>query len=453
MSFWELRHPDPQPAFFDAATGRRWTYGELRGEVERLGGAFSRLGEKRLGFLLCRNDAASLTAYLAALQAQHAVALISAQQPYELLERLAERYRPDWIVTPNMLQPPQGYGRDGGSLLVLQAADTEPIHADLALLLSTSGTTGSPKLVRLSYRNVESNAAAIAQYLSLSGCERPVTSLPMHYSYGLSVINSHLHAGAETVLTERSVMQREFWDLAQERKVTSFAGVPFLYETLLRFRMLERDLPIKTFTQAGGRLSKPHLERLHAICEQRDRRLFVMYGQTEATARISYVPPARLKEKLGSIGLAIPGGKLSLRQGELFYSGPNVMMGYAVCRADLARGDEMHGELPTGDLGEQDSEGFFYVTGRRKRFIKIYGQRVNLDELESALNERLSATVACYGADERLAVAMTAEGLRQPALSLLDELFHIHPNTVAVSVIERLPRLNSGKIDYAALVQ
>ncbi len=337
------------------------------------------------------------------------------------------------------------------------------IYADTALLLSTSGTTGSPKLIRLSYRNLQSNAEAIVQYLGINSAETAITSLPLSYSYGLSVVNSHLLAGATLVCTNASIVTQEFWADFSEQRCTSFAGVPFSYSMLERLRLERMNLPaLRTLTQAGGRLAPEKVQLFADIARRSGARFFVMYGQTEATARISYVPSDRLDAKIGSIGLPIPGGRLRLmqegceitepdREGELVYSGPNVMLGYAETRDCLAKGDELLGTLHTGDLGHRDADGYFYITGRLKRFIKIYGLRLNLDEIEKMLESALGRSVACGGQDECLHVLVesTSEADASEALKRVGSLYKLHPSSVRVRLVAALQVNSSGKKDYA----
>jgi acyl-coenzyme A synthetase/AMP-(fatty) acid ligase len=385
----------------------------------------ARLPGRELVLVRCGPDAASAVAYLGALQAGHAVVLLEADaDPAPILER----YDPRYVLA-------------GGAVEVREHAAPADLHPDLRVLLSTSGSTGSPKLVRLSERNVLANAAAIAQYLALDAGERAIASLPLPYSYGLSVLHSHLLAGASVAFTGASVIRPEFWDDVRRHAATSFAGVPYAYAMLERIGMRAMALPsLRTMTQAGGRLDPALAARFAAHA-----RLFVMYGQTEATARIAYVPPERLDEKPGSIGVAIPGGALRVVDGELVYEGPNVMLGYAEARADLARGDDRHGVLATGDLGHADDDGFFYVTGRAKRIAKVYGQRINLDEVEAAV----AGPAGAIAGEDRIDVfAERADGADARALAAR---FRLPPRALRVHAVERLPVKASGKVDYGAL--
>jgi len=235
------------------------------------------------------------------------------------------------------------------------------------------------------------------------------------------------------------------------------AGVPYTYQMLLQTGLLEkRGASLRTLTQAGGGLGEPLTRRMHELSLQRGFRFFVMYGQTEATARISYVPADKLGEKIGSIGIAIPGGSLEIDRGtgELVYRGANVMLGYAECRADLAKGDDLQGVLRTGDLARKDSDGFFYITGRLKRLLKLFGKRFSLDEMEQIVQQKLGVPVACFGHDDLLMIAIETQHL-DPAqvASMVCRTFSLPRPAVQVRSLVQLPRTDRGKLDYAALLR
>lgn len=453
--FWELDFPESSPAFVDGETGAVTTYGALRGACE----AFAqRLPRGEPGFVVARNALGSVVPYLAALRAGCPVYPFSPTTHPELLAALIDTYAPGWLVLPEGVSPPEGYAASphspGGVSLALResAVAAAPVYPELAVLLTTSGSTGSPKLVRLSRTNVAANAESIADYLEIGPGERAVTTLSFHYSYGLSVINSHLARGACVVLTERTVLEKEFWALVRDAGVTSLAGVPYLYTMLHRLRFRPEKYPtLRTMTQAGGRLDPVMQKHFGELCAAAGVRFFVMYGQTEATARISYVPADRLAEKLGTIGVAIPGGSLAIAPdtGELVYRGPNVMLGYAESRADLAKGDELGGVLRTGDAAECDADGFYRITGRLKRFIKIFGHRVNLDEVEAAMASH--GHPACTGDDDALVVCFEGAAPSENPIPWLTSRFGINATAVRLRVLPEFPRTASGKIDYKAL--
>jgi acyl-CoA synthetase (AMP-forming)/AMP-acid ligase II len=454
---------------YDATERRFVSYSELLGNVSALQSVLAS-NRKLLVALFCDNSLACIAAYLAALRAGHAVLLVNAATDLSLKKRLCDIYSPEVVIGAGK-RPDLPEGRAVAvamaklAVTFSQKPPAGEIYPDTALLLSTSGTTGSPKLIRLSHRNLQANAEAIVQYLGITSSETAITSLPLSYSYGLSVVNSHLLAGANLVCTNASLMTQDFWKDFSERRCSSFAGVPFSYSMLERLHFERMDLPsLRTMTQAGGRLAPEKVQFFADIAKRKGFRFFVMYGQTEATARISYVPWERLADKIGSIGLPVPGGNLRLmqegreitdpfREGELIYSGPNVMLGYAETRECLAKGDQSPGTLHTGDLGYRDAEGYFYITGRLKRFIKIYGLRLNLDEIEKMLESALRRSVACSGSDDNLHVLVesNSEADAAEALQRVVSLYKLHHSSVCVRLVAALPVNASGKKEYVRI--
>ncbi|TYC98848.1 AMP-binding protein [Arthrobacter echini] len=424
------------------------SYRQLAGMVDELA---ARLGtERRLVMLAARNDLGSLVAYLAAITAGHPLLLVPADKP-AALEPMITRYQPDVVLRTD----------DGAVELDERCPGTRhELHPELALLLSTSGSTGSPKLVRLSRENLLANARSIATYLGIESTDRAVTTLPMSYCYGLSVLNSHLLRGAGLVLTELSVVDPCLWDLVRGHRATSFAAVPYSFDLLERVGFADMDLPsLRYVTQAGGKLSPEKVRAWARTGQRRGWDLFVMYGATEATARMAYLPPDLAAEHPGAIGVPVPGGSFridpieGLAAGELVYTGPNVMLGYAGSPADLALGRELH-ELRTGDLAVEHADGLYEVVGRRSRFVKIAGLRVDLGQVERILAE-LGVTAAVAGsdvdADESMVVAL--EGDHDPGmlLTVLASDLGVPRGAVRMHPVEHLPRLATGKIDYPAV--
>lgn len=446
--------PD-RPALIEAAGGRAVGYTELADRAATAAAAFAAEG-RSLTFLTARNDIATVVAYLALVEAGEAVALLDAKLDSALYDDLIARYRPRRLVSS---VPPPGRtftpaaGLPDVFVAVPDEADATPAHPDTALLLSTSGSTGSPKFVRLARSAVEANARQIAQALALDPDDRPITSLPPAYSYGLSVINSHLSVGATIVLSSESVITPAFWAEAAAHGVTSLAGVPYTYQMLRRLDLAALAPPsLRVLTQAGGRLDETLVDWFRRFIEARGGHMYVMYGQTEATARIAVVPAGDLARKLGSAGRALPDGRITVGpDGEVVYAGPNVMQGYAVERADLTAGDELHGVLATGDLGRLDDEGFLYVTGRSKRIAKVFGLRVNLDEIEARVRREGPAAAVGY-ADRVVVFCEFGDDAALSTLRLaLAHEYKIHHRGFDLRRVERLARTANGKIDYRAL--
>ncbi len=427
------------------------SYAELARRAAETAAGFGR--GRKLVAVEAANSEHAIIAYLAARAGGHAVALL-APDDTEAFAGFEEDFRPDVSFR----------SVDGRWRRIEHVAASEELHPELSLLLATSGSTGKKRFVRLSRTNVESNAAAIASYLELTTDDRAALILPIHYSYGLSVLNSHLAVGASVFVSAKGVADRGFAEDLAAAGVTNISGVPYSFELMQKTGLPVEDLPLLRFmTVAGGRISAELAETFRERLERLGRELFLMYGQTEATARIAYVPPQALADNPDSIGVAIPGGELALvgedgrriegcgEQGELVYRGPNVMMGYAETRADLARGAEVD-ELRTGDLAERCANGFFRIVGRLKRMSKIAGLRISHEAVEHALRLRGIEAAVC-GDDRRLVAAFSSGEAPEDVRRLMIEasgLTALHVDAIAV---DALPRLQSGKVDYPAIAR
>ena len=423
-----------------------------------------------LVFNLCKNEPGSLVGYVGFLNTGIVPLMLKADLDADLLRELIEKYKPDYIHAPAGMADIFSdcncvYQNLGYVLLKTEFNRVYPLHDDLALLLTTSGSTGSPKLVRQSYRNIEANTASIVQYLGLTESERTITTLPMNYTYGISIINTHFAVGATIILTEKALMQKEFWQQLKDFEATNFGGVPYTFEMLNRLRFERMNLPaLKCVTQAGGKLSPTLHEKFAKWAADAGKKFIVMYGQTEATARMSYLPAEKSLEKCGSIGIAIPGGRFALlgengaeiaepeTPGELVYYGDNVTMGYAECGEDLAKGDERNGWLETGDMAKFDKDGYYYIVGRKKRFLKIFGNRVNLDETERLLKTEFpDCDFACAGIDDKMSIFVTDEKIKDAVLPFLTDKLKFHASAFKVCFINAIPRNESGKVLYKDL--
>jgi acyl-CoA synthetase (AMP-forming)/AMP-acid ligase II len=438
--------------------GDKFTYKTLVEQSDRFSENLDKRG-KNLIFILCNNSLETLVGYIGTLKSDSVGVLLPSNVDSNALDRLKELYKPDFLWQPS----DKGNSRYNYKDYFLEEYDTDRdknINPELSLLLSTSGSTGSPKMVRLTASNLDQNAKSIAQYLKLHEKERPVTTLPMHYSYGLSIINSHLRVGATILLTNDSLVSRPFWNFFLDARATSIAGVPYNYEILRRIKFFDMDLGVlRTMTQAGGKLTPKFALEFAEFADRKKIDFYIMYGQTEATARISYLPPGDALQKYKSIGIAIPGGKMNLinhkgkiienpnKEGELIYEGPNVMLGYASSGKDLAKGDELNGLLKTGDIAYYDENGYFYITGRKKRFIKIYGNRVNLDEIEHFIKSR-GYNGVCGGNDDQMLIAITDHGKSDSLKSTISGKYGFHPSSFRIIEVDEISKSTSGKILY-----
>ena len=444
LPFGDLRRHGDQPALL--TDGSAVTYERLADRVDEL--ALTLAGARRLVLVRGCRSVDTVVAYLAALTAGHPVILAPAAR--------ADRSDP-WLTTHD---PDIVLDADGLQVNIRRAASAHELHPDLALLLTTSGSTGSPRLVRLSHENVASNAAAIADYLDLGTTDRGVLNLPLHYCYGLSVLNSHLAAGAGVVVTDLSVVDECFWTLMEQHGVTGLAGVPHTFDLLDASGFADRELSrLRYVAQAGGKLAPERVTQYLQLGQRRGWDFLVMYGQTEATARMAYLPTELAERHPSAIGVAIPGGRMRLEPaddvldpaiGELVYAGPNVMMGYADRPADLARGAELT-ELRTGDLGRALPGVLFEVVGRCSRFAKVFGLRLDLDEIERHLRSA-GMPAACAEVDGSLVLVVERRRHVARARSAAAELCDV-PVWVVHAVCADIPTTDSGKTDHRAVAE
>lgn len=430
--------------------GKETSYASLVGRADEFGAGLG--PERQLVFLEATNTAASIAAYLGCLLHRHPVYLFNGQDE-ALLQGLLENYRPHIVVR-------------GDARVEWRDAPKCALHPDLCVLLSTSGSTGSAKFVKLSASNVISNAQSIAQYLELSPSERAITSLRFNYSYGMSVINSHFVSGGALVLTDESVSAPRFWETLRASEATSFAGVPYTFETLSRMEHVLGQTPhLRYATQAGGKLSAGLVKHFARLSRAQGWRFYIMYGQTEAAPRISYLPPELAESHPDAIGRAIPGGEIAIldgngapiaargEAGELVYSGPNVMLGYAESRSELASG-ERPAPLFTGDIAEWVDDGIVRIVGRAARFVKPFGVRIGLDEVEDQARACAPGAV-CAGTDEMIVIALHNREMARGAqiVEMLSKRYRLPAFVFRLVAIDEIPRFANGKIAYRDLIE
>ncbi len=439
------------------------TYNQLD---ELCSSIFSKLPtNKQLILIKAETNIETIVGYITCLRENHAFIMLDGSVNDEFVNNIIETYSPNFIWEEknegeDYIVEYESYG------LKIYNKEDIALSEKLSLMLSTSGTTGSPKMVKLTRENLYSNCDAIVEYLNIQSNHRAITNLPLYYSYGISILNTHLSTGASIVVTKESIMSKDFWEIFKKYNVTTLSGVPYHYEMFRRIGLMKMELPsLKYLTQAGGKLNKNLIIEYALWAQNTKRKFFVMYGQTEATARISYMPSNKILQKESSIGIPIPNGKLFLKilnstglinepfkDGELLYQGPNVMMGYATTIEDLSFDDELQGLLHTGDIAQKDSDGFYYITGRLKRFIKIHGNRVGLDEIEHYLKSE-EYDVLCTGIDNKLMiVALETTNLEDIKNTILLK-YGFHHSAIKIKHVSNFPLTSAGKIKYQDIIK
>lgn len=470
-----------------------WRYGDL---VRCAAAAAARLAEAGLEpgdrvALLFRNSPEYVALLYGALAARLAVVPLNVQEragvlAYQVAHSgarllVGDPVHPEWGAlqralpdsVPVLAVPAQDVEASAGAFRAQLAGGDDSVLAaptvardDLAILLYTSGTTGRPKGVMLSHGNLVANNKTIIDYLSLGPDDVGLTVMPFHFSYGNSVLHTHLGAGATLLLEDNLAFPLVVMKRLQNERVTGFSGVPSTFAILMsRTRIEDFDLrSLRYLTQAGGAMPRAAIERMRALVP--NARFYVMYGQTEATARLTYLDPDRLDDKLGSIGKALDGIEIEVRDpagrrlpphqtGELCARGPNVMLGYWRDE-EMTREAVVDGWLHTGDLAHTDDDGFLYIDGRLVEMIKVGAFRVSPLEVEEVL-----ATLP--GIVEMAVAAMPDELLGQAVKAVLvlrdgaelDELrvkAHCRERLASYKVpkvvefARELPRTASGKI-------
>lgn len=440
------------------------TYGELADKMQEVG---AKVEPRSIIFNLCKNTVGAMVGYLGFIENNAVPLNLSSKIDYALLRTLMDTYTPAYMWVPQedseKYKCEEVYSILGYTLLKTGNA-IYPINDKLQFLMTTSGSTGSPKLVRYKKGNLEANAKNVAAAFGWTERERPVCDLGMQYTMGLNVINTHLYVGATVLLTMYNLLSGEFWDFIKTERATNFTGVPFSYDIFYRLHFERMDLPdLKTLSEGGGKLTNSRFMQLAEYAQRTGKRFIASFGTTETSARMACLPAELALTKTGSIGRAIPEGELFLvdengevltdlvAEGEMCYKGPNVTMGYAVCKDDLMKDDEFNGIYHTGDLAYRDKDGCYFVTGRLSRFLKLLSYRVSLDQCEQLIQQEFNIECACSGTDQCMNVYITDENKKAAVLDFIALKTNLYKSLFKIVVVDKILRNDSGKIQYRTM--
>ena len=458
-----LQHITPSRVAAIDSNGNNITYADITLLSQQI---CANITKRALCFLLVENNVGGIAWTMSMLNSRKLVPLIlNVKTEDSLYQKLLETYKPSYICAPSHLIP-QGEIIDSqfGYQLCKVSDNHCDLNSELSHLLPTSGSTGSPKLVRHKYENIEAAGLNISTFFELKETDRPLMVLPLYYTMGLSMVFSHLRVGATILITGLSMTDINFWKFIKEKEATSFTGVPYSFQILNLMRFFRMDLPhLKLLTQGGGKMPTDLNVKFAEYCRDQGKRWIATYGQSECTARMAYLPDKWALDKVGSIGIAVPNGELSLidtdgniittphTEGEMCYRGKNVTMGYAREQADLALGDERNGYIRTGDLAYFDEDGCYYIVGRMGRFLKLFGMRVGLDECEQIVQTDCAVECACVGTDEKMIVYITNADKQTDVKNTLVQKTHIVATSFEIRIIADIPKNEAGKKLYSKL--
>ena len=459
----ELQNIDPQRIAAIDSNGDMLTYADITLLSQQIS---AKIPKRALCFLLVENNVGGIAWTMSMLESRQLVPLIlNVKTEDSLYQQLLDTYKPSYICSPSYVTPPGEIVDVQFGYQLCKTSDNHCVlHSKLSHLLPTSGSTGSPKLVRHKYDNIEAAGLNISTFFELKVTDRPLMVLPLYYTMGLSMVFSHLRVGATILITGLSMTDLNFWKFLKEQQATSFTGVPYSFQILNLMRFFRMDLPhLELLTQGGGKMPTDLNIKFAEYCQDKGKRWIATYGQSECTARMAYLPAKWALDKVGSIGIAVPNGELSLidtdgnlihtshTEGEMCYRGKNVTMGYAREQADLALGDERNGYIRTGDLAYFDEDGCYYIVGRMGRFLKLFGMRVGLDECEQIVQTECGIECACVGTDEKMIVYITNADKQDNVKDILVQKTHIVATSFVVRVIADIPKNEAGKKLYSKL--
>ena len=428
-----------------------------------------KIKKKSLILIVSENSLGSLLAYIFCIINNHVGIIIDSKTSKQNILKIFKNYQPNYIFLSKKTNPvfkkvcSEKYTFFGQILMKNKLVKEKKLNKSLSLLLSTSGSMGSIKFVKLSRGNLKYNTDSIISYLKINKKDSAITNLPISYSYMLSVINTHLEIGGSIVISKYSLIEKEFWETLKKSKVTSFNGVPYTYEMLVRIGLKNIKInTLKYLTHAGGKLDKDKLRIIIRFCKKNDLKFFSMYGQTEASPRISYLKPEFSQKKIGSIGKSIPGNKIYIVnnsgekvlkpfvEGEIVCEGKNIFMGYSKNYNDLKKANEENYQLKTGDLGYFDNDGFFYITSRISKIAKIFGYRVDIGALEILMSQK-GYKVACLSDNRKIFIFVEKKYNKTNLINTISKITNLNIGSFELIKLKYLPRTSNNKISYGEL--
>lgn len=469
--------------FIKNEKGESVTYGDALEYCDRIKEI---IPERCFVFIFTKNNIGGVLNYMACVKNRIVPFLIDAITNEKLVAHLMEAYKPRYIFIPTSLKDRYSDFKvmhEEYDYLILRTNydEKEDLYEDLCMCMTTSGSTGAEKVVRLSYNNIGENTQqewdfflknqkSFGKHLD-RGDFRTLVSLPICYSFIILVINITVLgggvAGGTILITEKNLFEKEFWEFFFKEQSSALYGIPYHIQMLDKIHFFDKKCPF--FSQmvvAGGQLTDELYEKCVKFSEENGSLFGIGYGQCEATAGISQLEATMVREKRGSIGKGLDGLKLYLvdendnvidtpnTPGELICEGPNVALGYAYSREDLAKGDEFNGKIHTGDIAICDEDGYYFIKGRKKRFIKVYGNSINLDNVELIVKSKYKdVDCICVGVDDDIRVFVNNESIVDELTDYLSDMLKFNKKAISVRYLEKMIRNETGKVLYSKMME
>jgi len=432
-------------ALIDAKTNEQSTYKQL---IKRIKYYDQFIDDNSVIMIIVSNNINTIEFYLACLNSKKKCITMVLDETFNknYIETIIKKYKPNLIFNPKKILIGKFLNKRtvvNDQIISKTNFKNNKFNSINKLLLTTSGTTGSSKFVRFSKNNLVSNSRSIIKSLKIKKNHIVMTTMPMGYSYGLSILNTHLMSGAKIIINRESLLNKNFWIYLKKYKVNSLNGVPSFYNYLKKLDFKKFNLKkLLYLSQAGGNLDIEVKNYLYKFVKKLKIKLYFMYGQTEASPRISCFDVIKYPKKIGSVGRAIDGvsvGKVNEKKkySELYVKGKNVCLGYAENIFDLKKGDVNKKFLKTGDVGYLDKERFIFIKGRIKRFSKLYGFRINLDEIEMYL-KKMSIFCKCFSDDNKIFIKYLNSKNVKNIKKILFSKFNINSNSLELIKVKKL---------------
>lgn len=437
--------------------------------IEKTNEIKKKIKRRSLILIISENSIGSLLAYIFCITNNHVGIIINSKTDKKEIIKIFKNYQPNYVFLSKKIKSIfkkncyEELSFFDQNIMKNKFNDKKKLHPNLSLLLSTSGSMGVMKFVKLSKKNLKYNTNSIIKYLKINSSDTAITNLPISYSYMLSVINTHLEVGASIIISKYSLVEKNFWKIFKNSNITSFNGVPYTYEILTKIGLQNIKIKsLKYLTHAGGKLEKNKLKKIIRFTKKNKLKFFSMYGQTEASPRISYLKSELSEKKIGSIGKGVPGCKIYLidndgkkilkpfKEGEIICEGNNVFMGYSSSYKDLNKPNEVNFKLKTGDLGFLDKDGFFYITSRVDRISKVFGNRIDLGILESLMSQK-GYQIASISDNKKIFIFIEKKYNKIKLINTISKITNLSNSSFEIIKLRYFPRTSNNKISFNEL--